>query len=61
MLEGVDEVHGRDSLVAGVLRVGDRVTNDVLKEDLEDTTGLFVVETRDALHTTKTNETTDGV
>ena len=59
-LEGVDDVHGRHSLAAGMLGVGDRVTDDVLEEDLEDTTGLFVDETRDALHTTTTGETTDG-
>ena len=59
-LEGVDDVHGRHSLAAGVLGVGDRVTDDVLEENLEDTTGLFVDETRDALDTTTTGETTDS-
>jgi hypothetical protein len=29
----------------GMLSVGDRVTNDILQEDLEDTTSLLVDET----------------
>ena len=33
-LEGVDDVHGRDGLAAGVLGVGDRVADDVLEEHL---------------------------
>jgi hypothetical protein len=59
-LEGVDNVHGGDGLAASVLGVGDRVTDDVLKEDLEDTTSLFVDQTGDTLDTTTTSETTDG-
>jgi hypothetical protein len=57
-LECVDDVHGRHCMATGVLRVGDRVANDVLKKDLEDTTSLFVYETRDTLHPTTTSETT---
>ena len=59
-LECVHNVHGCDSLTTGVLRVGDRITDNVLKEDLEDSTGLFVDETRDTLHTTTTGQTTDS-
>ena len=33
---------------------------DVLQEDLENTTGLFVDETRNTFHTASTGETTDG-
>lgn len=36
---------GLTSLPLGVLSVGDRVTNNVLKEDLENTSGLLVNET----------------
>jgi hypothetical protein len=43
-----------------VLGVGDGVADDVLEEDLEDTAGLFVDETRDTLHTSATGETADG-
>ena len=59
-LEGVDNVHGCDGLSAGVLGVGDGITDDILKEDLEDTTGLFVDETGDTLDTTTTGETADS-
>ena len=43
-----------------MLGVGDRVPDNVLKEDLEDTTGFFVDETGDTLYTTTTSEATDG-
>jgi hypothetical protein len=59
-LEGVDDIHGSDSLSSCVLSVGDRVTDNVLEEDLEDTAGLFVDETGDTLDTTTASETTDG-
>ena len=51
-LEGIDHIHGGDSLPLGVLGVSDCISDDVLKEDLEDTTGLFVDEARDTLDTT---------
>jgi hypothetical protein len=41
-LEGVDNVERRDSLALGVLGVGDGVTDDTLKEGLQDTTSLLV-------------------
>ena len=59
-LQGVDDVHGRDGLAAGVLGVGNGVTDDVLEEDLEDAASLLVDETGDALHTATTGETADG-
>ena len=59
-LQGVDNVHGSDGLTTSMLSVGDTVTDDILKEDLEDTTGLFVDQTRDTLDTTTTSKTTDG-
>ena len=59
-LEGVDDIHGGDGLAAGVLGVGDGVTDDVLEEHLEDTAGLFVDLARDALDTTSASETADG-
>lgn len=59
-LEGVDNVEGGDGLALGVLSVGDSVTDDTLKEGLEDTTGLLVDHGRDTLDTTTTSETTDS-
>ena len=58
--QSVDDVHGGDGLALGVLGVGDRITDDVLKEDLEHTSGLLVDQTRDTLDTTTTGETADG-
>ena len=40
--------------------VGNSVTDHVLQENLENTAGLFVDETRDTLHTTTASQTTDG-
>ena len=59
-LQCVHDVHGRDGLALGVLGVRDGITDDVLEEDLEDTAGLFVDETRDTLDTTTTGQTTNS-
>ena len=59
-LESIDNVHGGDSLPLGVLGVGDCIPDDILKEDLEDSTGLLVDESRDTLDSTTTRQTPDG-
>ena len=59
-LEGIDDIHGGDSLPLGVFGVGDSIPDDVLKEDLEDTTGLLVDEARDTLDTAAARQTADG-
>ena len=59
-LEGVDDVHSGDSLSLGVLAVGDGVTDDVLKEDLQNSTGLFIDESGDTLDSTTASKTTDS-
>ena len=59
-LESVDDVHGGDGLSAGVLGVGDGVTDNVLQEHLEDTAGLLVDEARDTLDTTSASQTADS-
>ena len=59
-LESVDHIHGGDSLPLGVLGVGDGVPDDVLKEHLEDTTGLLVDESRDTLDSSTTRQPPDG-
>ena len=41
-LESIDNVEGGDGLSLGVLSVGDSVTDDVLQEDLENTTRLLI-------------------
>jgi len=59
-LEGIDNIHGSDSLTACVLSVGYRVADDILEEDLEHTAGLFIDKSRDTLDTATTGETADG-
>ena len=59
-LEGIDHVHGGDGLPLGVFGVGDGVPDDVLKEHLEDTTGLLVDEARDTLDSSTTRQPPDG-
>ena len=58
--QSIDDVHGGDGLSLGVLGVGDGITDDVLQENLQDTTGFFVDEARDTLDTTTTSQTTDS-
>ena len=59
-LEGIDNIHGGDSLPLGVFSVGDSIPDDVLQENLEDTAGLLVDEARDTLDTSTTSQTPDG-
>ena len=58
-LQRVYDVHGRYRLAFGVLGVGDRVTDNVLEEHLEDAARLLVDQARDTLHTTTTGQATD--
>ncbi len=58
--QSVDHIHGGDGLPLGVLGVGDGITDHVLKEDLEDSTGLLVDQTRDTLDTTSASQTADS-
>jgi hypothetical protein len=59
-LESIDDIHGSDSLTTSMLGVGDGITNDVLKEDLQNTTSLFVDQSRNTLDTTTTSETANS-
>ena len=59
-LEGIDNIHGSDGLPLGVFGVGDGIPDDVLKENLEDSTGLLVDESRDTLDSSTTCQTADG-
>ena len=58
--QSVDDVHGGDSLALGVLGVGDCISDHVLEEDLEDSSGFFVDESRDTFYTTSASQTADG-
>ncbi len=59
-LEGIDNIHGGDSLPLGVLGVGDGIPDHILQEDLQDTPGLLVDEARDTLDSTTASQTPDG-
>ena len=43
--QGIDDIHGGDSLPLGMLGVGDGITDVILQEDLQDTPSLLVDET----------------
>ncbi|KAH9282062.1 hypothetical protein ECG_06033 [Echinococcus granulosus] len=58
--KSIHHVHGSDGLALRVLGVRDGVTDDVLQEDFEHTSGLLVDEPRDAFYATSTCQTPDG-
>ena len=59
-LERVDDVESGDGLALGVLGVSDGVADHVVEEDLEDTSGLLVDQSGDALDTTSSSKSSDG-
>lgn len=58
--QSVDNIHGCHGLPLGVLGVGDGITDDVLEEHLQYTTGLLVDEAGDTFYTSTTSQTADG-
>ena len=60
-LQSADDIHGSDGSPFCVLGVGDCFTNDVLKENLKNTTGLVVDESRHTFHSTATGKTTNSL
>ena len=59
-LECVHHVHGSDCLPLSMLGVCNGITDDVLEEDFEHSSGLLVDESRDTLDSTTTGQTPDG-
>ena len=59
-LECVDDVKSGHSLPAGMLSVGDSVSDDVLKEHFQDASGLLIDEARDTLDASSSCETADS-
>ena len=59
-LESIDNIHGGDSLPLGMFGVGDGIPDDVLKENLEDSTGLLIDEARDTLDSSTASQPSDG-
>ena len=58
--QSIDDIHSGDSLPLGVFGVGDGIPDDVLKENLEDSTGLLIDEARDTLDSSTASQTPDG-
>ena len=59
-LQSVDNIHGGDGLSLGVLSVGDCISDHILQECLQHSTGLLVDQTADSLHSTTASKTPDG-
>ena len=59
-LEGIHNVKSGDGLALGVLGVGDGIADDVLQEVTEDSAGLLIDQTGDALDTTTARKAADG-
>jgi hypothetical protein len=59
-LESVDHIKGGDSLATSVFSVSDGVLDNLLKENLQNASGLLIDEAGDALHTATTRQTADG-
>ena len=59
-LESIDNIHGGDSLPLGMFGVGDGIPDDVLKENLEDSTGLLIDKSRDTLDPSTASQPSDG-
>ncbi len=59
-LQSIDNIHGSDGLSLGMFSVCDSVTDDVLKEHLQNSASLLIDETRDALNSATAGKTADG-
>ena len=59
-LESIDHIHGGDSLPLGVFSVGDSIPDHILQENLENSTGLLIDESRDTLDSSTTSQPPDG-
>ena len=59
-LQGIYDVHRRHCFPLSVLRISDRVSDDVFQENLQYSTGLLIDEAGDTLDTTSAGKTTDG-
>lgn len=59
-LESVDDVHGNNCLPLSMLSVSDCIPDHAFQVVLENSTGLFVDESADSLHTTSSSKSSDG-
>jgi hypothetical protein len=59
-LESVDHVESSHGLAAGVLGVGDCITDDILQEHLQHPTSLLVDEARNTLDSSTASQSADS-
>jgi hypothetical protein len=59
-LQGIHHIQGSDSLTTSMLSVGHSIADDILQEDLQDSTGLLIDQTADALDTSTTSQTANS-
>ena len=59
-LQGINDIHGCDCSSLGVLCVCDRVSNDLLKELLQNTSCLLIDASVDSLDASSSGESSDG-
>ena len=58
--QSIHNIHGGNSFPLCVLSIGDSITDNILKEDFENTTCLFVDQSRDTFDSTSPGQTPDG-
>ena len=59
-LQCIDDIHGCDGLPLGVFCVSNSVPDNVLQENLQNSSGFLVDEARYTLHTTTSCQSSDG-
>ena len=59
-LQSIDNIHGSDSLPLGVLSVGDSISDYILQEYFENSSGLLIDQSRDSLHSASSCQTSDS-
>lgn len=52
----INHIHGGHRLPPGMLSVSHSITNHILKEDLQNTSGFFINQSTDTLHTSSTSQ-----
>ena len=60
VLQRLRHIHNCDNLALGVFRIGNSITDHILREDFENTASLLVARTRDSLDITTAGKTTDS-
>ena len=58
--QSIDHVHGCDGLPLSVFGVGDGVADDILQEDFEDTSSLFIDEAGNTFHASTASQSANG-